>query len=177
MRRDLRKTVLDNWHCRSILQQWPKFDQYNQTNLPTGRTVRLAMGKGLELSVSQPWMVGLDLGKKGRRYTSMIRITRGSSGGPLNTASPRQGKVPGKTSGRYLLLEFDPKDHQVEPTDRHSLPLLPHVWKNQTLTKVLKIPPDFRLWQGRVLESSSSQLLGLQTANNTLLSSPSPSPS
>ena len=36
-------------------------------------------------------------------------------------------KVPGKTSGRYLLLEFDPKDRQVEPTDRHSLPLLPHV--------------------------------------------------
>ena len=72
-------------------------------------------------------MVGLDLGKKERRYTSMIRITRGSSGGPLNTASPRQGKVPGKTSGRYLLLEFDPKDRQVEPTDRHSLPLLPHV--------------------------------------------------
>ena len=54
-------------------------------------------------------MVGFDLGKKERRYTSMIRITRGSSGGPLNTASPRQGKVPGKTSGRYLLLDVDPK--------------------------------------------------------------------
>ena len=29
--------------------------------------VRLALGKGLELSVSQPWMVGLDLSKKGGR--------------------------------------------------------------------------------------------------------------
>ena len=32
-------------------------------------------------------------------------------------------KVPGKTSGRYLLLDVDPKYRQID----HSLPLLPHV--------------------------------------------------
>ena len=70
-------------------------------------------------------------------------------------ASPRQGKVPGTTSGRYLLLEIDPKDRQVDPAGCHSLPLLPHVWNNRDSDQVSKIPPDVKLWQWRVLESSS----------------------
>ena len=59
----------------------------------------------------------------------------------------------------HLLLEFDPKDGQVDPGGCHSLPLLPHVWKNRDSDQVSKIPPDFRLWQWRVLESSSSHIL------------------
>ena len=62
-------------------------------------------------------------------------------------ASPRQGKVPGTTSGRYLLLEIDPKDRQVDPAGCHSLPLLPHVWNDRDSDQVSKIPPDFKLWQ------------------------------
>ena len=58
--------------------------------------VRLAMGKGLDLSVSQPLRVRLHLGKKGGR----IGVPSGkdhsdSSGGcSMLNASPRQGKGP-----------------------------------------------------------------------------------
>ena len=126
------------------------------------RHVRMAMGKGLELSVSQPSKLGLNLGKKERRCTSMKGITIGSSGcgGSLNAEhfTYSKVKVPGKTSGRYLLLEFDPKDRQVDPAGCQSLPLLPHVWKIWDSDQVSKIPPDFRLWQWRILESSSHLL-------------------
>ena len=42
---DLRKIVLDNWLCRSILQQWHKLYQYHQTMLPTGRTCQIGNGE------------------------------------------------------------------------------------------------------------------------------------
>jgi len=45
----------------------------------------------------------------------------------LKTSPMGKVKVPGLTSGRYLLLDVDPKDRQVDPADCHRLPLLPHV--------------------------------------------------
>ena len=39
------------------------------------------------------------------------------------------------------------------------LPLLPHVWKNWDPDQVSKIPPDVKLWQWQILESSSSEFL------------------
>ena len=45
----------------------------------------------------------------------------------LKTSPIGKVKVPGLTSGRYLLLDVDPKDRQVDPADCHRLPLLPHV--------------------------------------------------
>ena len=42
---DLRKATLENWLCRSILQQWQKLYQYNQTMLPTGRTCQIGNGE------------------------------------------------------------------------------------------------------------------------------------
>ena len=59
--------------------------------------VRLAMGKGLELSaVSQPWMVRLVLGNKGGRIGVPSGKDHGDSSGGFSmlNASPRQGKGP-----------------------------------------------------------------------------------
>ena len=74
-------------------------------------------------------------------------------GCPMSHFTYWQYIVPGLPSGWYLLLDVDPKDRQIY----HSLPLLPHVWKNWDSDQVSKIPPDVKLWQWQILESSSSE--------------------
>ena len=73
--------------------------------------VRLAMGKGLDLSVSQPLRVRLHLAKReGELVYLQERITvillEAAQCSMLHLGKV---KVPGKTSGRYLLLDVDPK--------------------------------------------------------------------
>ena len=66
----------------------------------------------------------------------------------LNTSPISKVKVPGKTSGRYLLLALDPKDCQVDPQECllcHSLPLSPHVCKESNIDQVSKVPPEVKL--------------------------------